>query len=71
MGRLWGGVDRSIPGGITKALRKGVTNWRSGDEYLANRLIGDHRLPEGKRITWTTAPYRSDGGCWKRVVGGS
>jgi hypothetical protein len=24
----------------------------------ANRLIGDHRLPEAKRITHTTAPYR-------------
>ena len=47
---------------VTKALRKGnnkltieVTNtW-------ANRLIGDHNLPEDKRITKTTAPFRLEG----------
>jgi len=47
---------------ITSAIKPGnnrvvieVTNtW-------ANRLIGDHLLPEDKRITWTTAPYRLDG----------
>ncbi|WP_372772537.1 glycosyl hydrolase [Mangrovibacterium sp.] len=26
-----------------------------------NRLIGDQDLPEGKRIAWTTAPYRLEG----------
>jgi hypothetical protein len=44
---------------ITKALQPGnnrvtikVTNtW-------ANRLQGDHRLPEAQRLTWTNAPYR-------------
>lgn len=47
---------------ISKALRKGkneisiaVTNtW-------ANRLIGDQRLPEDKRITKTNAPFRLQG----------
>jgi hypothetical protein len=47
---------------ITGALRNGenradieVTNtW-------ANRLIGDHNLPENERISWTTAPYRLEG----------
>jgi hypothetical protein len=27
----------------------------------ANRLIGDHGLPEKNRISWTTAPYRLEG----------
>jgi hypothetical protein len=27
----------------------------------ANRLIGDQRLPEEKRITRTTAPFRLEG----------
>jgi hypothetical protein len=44
---------------ITKACKKGenkieveVTNtWH-------NRLIGDNLLPSGKRVTWTTAPFR-------------
>lgn len=47
---------------IGKALKRGnnvieieVTNtW-------ANRLIGDQRLPQSKRITQTTAPYRLEG----------
>ncbi|MDP4208641.1 MAG: glycosyl hydrolase [Bacteroidota bacterium] len=47
---------------ISKALKPGenqlsieVTNtW-------ANRLIGDQRLSEKQRITWTTAPFRLDG----------
>ena len=44
---------------ISKAVKSGenkieieVTNtWH-------NRLIGDNLLPPGKRITWTTAPFR-------------
>jgi hypothetical protein len=47
---------------ISKALKRGnnqlvieVTNtW-------ANRLKGDQRLPEGKRVTATTAPFRLEG----------
>lgn len=47
---------------ITKALKKGtnmleikVTNtW-------ANRIIGDHNLPENQQVTWTNAPYRLQG----------
>jgi len=47
---------------ITRALNPGenqlgieVTNtW-------ANRMIGDHSLPEDQRITWTNAPYRLEG----------
>ena len=47
---------------ISKAIRQGenhitiqVTNtW-------ANRLIGDHKLPEDKHLTKTTAPFRLDG----------
>jgi hypothetical protein len=47
---------------ITKAIHPGenelsidVTNtW-------ANRLIGDHALPEAERLTWTTAPYKLEG----------
>jgi len=47
-------IDQQIKQGENK-LEIAVTNtW-------ANRLKGDHDLPENKRITWTTAPYRLDG----------
>jgi len=44
---------------ITKALkdRKNVLKVEVTNTW-ANRLIGDHNLPENKRTTFTTAPYR-------------
>jgi len=58
-GTLWTAPHRLE---ISKAIKKGenqitieVTNtW-------ANRLIGDSKLPENKRITKTTAPFRLEG----------
>jgi len=58
-GTLWTAPHRLD---ISKAIRNGentitieVTNtW-------ANRLIGDNKLPENKRITKTTAPFRLEG----------
>jgi hypothetical protein len=47
-------IDQALKQGENK-LEIAVTNtW-------ANRLMGDHNLPESTRITWTTAPYRLDG----------
>ena len=47
-------IDQALKQGENK-LEISVTNtW-------ANRLKGDHDLPEDKRITWTTAPYRLEG----------
>ena len=47
-------IDQALKEGENK-LEIGVTNtW-------ANRLMGDHNLPESERITWTTAPYRLEG----------
>jgi hypothetical protein len=47
-------IDQAIHPG-ENLLEIAVTNtW-------ANRIIGDHKLPEEKRITWTTAPYRLNG----------
>ncbi|MDP3912529.1 MAG: hypothetical protein Q8R96_02185 [Bacteroidota bacterium] len=47
-------MDKQLKQGENK-LEIAVTNtW-------ANRLKGDHDLPEEKRITWTTAPYRLEG----------
>jgi len=47
---------------ITKAIRKGNNNLTiEVSNTWANRIIGDHRLPEDKRITNTNAPYRLEG----------
>ncbi|MGB8192076.1 MAG: glycosyl hydrolase [Chitinophagaceae bacterium] len=44
---------------ITKALRQGNNFIKiEVSNTWANRLIGDHRLPEDKRVTNTIAPYR-------------
>lgn len=47
---------------ITGALRPGTNELRIAvTNTWANRLIGDHALPEAQRLTWTTAPYRLEG----------
>lgn len=47
---------------IDKALKQGENKLEiSVTNTWANRLKGDHDLPEDKRITWTTAPYRMEG----------
>ena len=47
---------------ITKAIRKGNNNLTiEVTNTWANRIIGDHRLPEEKRITHTNAPFRLEG----------
>jgi hypothetical protein len=47
---------------ITKAIKPGVNQLNiEVTNTWANRLIGDHALPEKDRITWTTAPFRLEG----------
>ena len=47
---------------ITKAVRKGNNNLTiKVTNTWANRIIGDHRLPEEKRLTNTNAPFRLEG----------
>jgi hypothetical protein len=47
---------------ISNALKKGINELEiSITNTWANRLIGDQKLPEDKRITWTTSPYRLEG----------
>jgi len=44
---------------ITKALHKGNNRLRiEVTNTWANRLQGDRRLPEQRRVTWTTAPLK-------------
>lgn len=47
---------------VSKAIRKGKNNVTiEVSNTWANRLIGDQSLPEEKRITKTTAPFRLEG----------
>ncbi|HLZ89486.1 MAG TPA: glycosyl hydrolase, partial [Puia sp.] len=47
---------------ITKALHPGTNEVRiTVANTWANRLTGDQRLPEDRRRTWTSTPWRSDG----------
>jgi hypothetical protein len=47
---------------VTKALKNGKNDIRiEVTNTWANRLIGDHTLPENQRITWTRAPFRLQG----------
>jgi hypothetical protein len=47
---------------ITKAIKTGYNKVHvEVSNTWANRLIGDHTLPENKRITQTTAPFRLEG----------
>ncbi|MCF3111699.1 DNA-binding protein [Niabella sp. CC-SYL272] len=47
---------------ISKALKKGTNMLEIAvTNTWANRLIGDQQLPEAKRLTWTTAPFRLQG----------
>ena len=58
-GTLWTPPYRA---NITRALRHGANELKiEVTNTWANRLIGDERLPIGKRITWTTAPFRLQG----------
>ncbi len=44
---------------VSKALKKGTnTITIKLTNTWANRLIGDQKLPEKERLTWTTAPFR-------------
>jgi hypothetical protein len=47
---------------VTKALKKGKNEIKiEVTNTWANRLIGDQKLPEDQRITWTRAPFRLQG----------
>lgn len=47
---------------ISKAVKEGVNTIEIAvTNTWHNRLIGDHLLPENKRITFTTAPFRLEG----------
>lgn len=47
---------------ISKALKEGTNQLEIAvTNTWANRLMGDHELPEEDRITWTTCAYRLEG----------
>ncbi|HET8829617.1 MAG TPA: glycosyl hydrolase [Pelobium sp.] len=47
---------------ISSAVKKGNNQIEIGlTNTWHNRLIGDHNLPQNKRVTQTTAPYRLEG----------
>jgi hypothetical protein len=47
-------IGNAVKPGENKLIIKVTNTW-------ANRLMGDHALPENKRTTWTNAPYRLEG----------
>ncbi len=47
-------IDKYLRQGSNRLKVEVANTWN-------NRLIGDHALPEEKRTTWTTAPYRLEG----------
>jgi hypothetical protein len=47
-------ISKAVKTGENKLIIKVTNTW-------ANRLMGDHALPEAKRITWTNAAYRLEG----------
>ncbi len=47
---------------ISKALKEGTNQLEIAvSNTWANRLMGDHNLPEEKRVTWTNWTYRLEG----------
>jgi len=59
---LWRSVDIPYRVDITKALKPGINELKiEVTNTWANRIIADQRLPEEKRITWTSAPFRLQG----------
>jgi hypothetical protein len=58
-GTIWA---RPYSVNITKAVKNGKNDIRiKVTNTWANRIIGDHALPESKRLTFTNAPYRLEG----------
>jgi hypothetical protein len=57
-GTVWTGNELDIG----NAVRTGENTIRiEVANTWVNRLTGDQRLPEGRRRTWTTSPWKSDG----------